>query len=119
MHHDGVVLDKIKAELHEIRGYPPGERFSRFHERHRRGQAGWVKPLMWFAVAVSLAIGIVLAFIPGPAILFFAISAALVATQSRTVAKQFDRGELAIRRLLRSLSAKRGEREPARSDQAE
>jgi hypothetical protein len=103
----GQVLEKIKAELREIKGYPVGERFCRFHERHRRGQAGWVRPLMWFAVAISLVIGVILAFIPGPAILFFAISAALAATQSHAVAKRFDRAELATRKLLRSLRKKR------------
>jgi hypothetical protein len=107
MHHTRHVLNKLKAELREIKGYPPGERFSCFHERHKRSQSGWVRPVLLLAAAVSLVVGVILAFIPGPAILFFAITAALVATQNHAVAKQFDRAELAIRKLLRSLRDKR------------
>jgi hypothetical protein len=101
------VLNKLKAEFRELKQYPPGERFSRFHERHSRAQSAWVKPLLLVGAAVSFVIGVILAFIPGPAILFFAITAALIATQNKWVAKEFDRAELAIRRLLRSLRDKR------------
>ena len=101
------MLKKLKAELHELRTYPPGERFSRFHERHRHGQAGWVKPLLLVAAAISFVVGVILVFIPGPAILFFAITAAVLATQSSGVAKQLDHTELWLRKLLRQLRDKR------------
>ncbi|HKP60618.1 MAG TPA: hypothetical protein VJV78_28015 [Polyangiales bacterium] len=101
------MLKKLKAELHELRSYAPGERFSCFHERHQHGQAGWVKPLLLIAAAISFVIGVILAFIPGPAILFFAITAAILATQSQAVAKQLDHTELWLRKLLRQLKDKR------------
>ncbi|HKU41088.1 MAG TPA: hypothetical protein VJR89_23155 [Polyangiales bacterium] len=101
------MLGKLKAELGELKSYSPGQRFTCFYERHHDRQAGWVRPLMWSAVIVSLAIGVVLAFIPGPAILFFAIAAALLATQSRGVAKRLDKVEVGTRKLLQSLRDKR------------
>jgi hypothetical protein len=101
------VLKKFKAELRELKGYPPGERFSRFYERHRQSQSGWIKPLLLIAALLSLVVGVILVFIPGPAILFFAITAALLATQNHWVARHCDRAELAIRKLLRSLRHKR------------
>ena len=101
------VLKKLKRELRELRSSPAGERFTQFHERHRHSQASWVKPLVLIAAAISFVVGIILAFIPGPAILFFAITAALVATQHHGLAKQLDRGELWVRKLLRSLRDKR------------
>jgi hypothetical protein len=102
-----AVLHKLKSELNQFKHYPPGERFARFHERHSRSQSGWVKPLLIVLAVLSLAVGVVLVFIPGPAILFFAITAALVATQNHWVAVRFDRFELWIRKLLRSFRDKR------------
>lgn len=107
MHPLGRVFGKLKAELVELKGYRPGHRFACFHERHRERQAGWVRPLLYVAAVISLLIGIVLAFIPGPAILFFAITAAILATQSHAVATRLDKGELLARKLLQSLRDKR------------
>jgi hypothetical protein len=46
---------------------------------------------------LSFAIGVVLAFIPGPAVVFFALSATLLATQSLRVARILDRTEVWLR----------------------
>jgi len=62
---------------------------------------------MLIAAVVSLAVGIVLAFIPGPAVLFFALSAALLGAQSRWVARRLDAAETAARRFWRAWRAKR------------
>ena len=102
-----IVLQKLKSELHEFKRFPPGKRFTMFNERHSRSQSAWVKPLLLVAAALSFVVGVVLAFIPGPAILFFAITAALVATQNHWVARQFDRFELWLRKLVRSFRDKR------------
>lgn len=57
---------------------------------------------MRFVVAgVAVAIGLVLVFIPGPAILFFALAGMLLATESRAVARFLDWSEVTIRRLAR------------------
>jgi hypothetical protein len=49
---------------------------------------------------VAFALGVVLAFIPGPAVLFFALAAVLVATQSRWLAERLDRAEVKLRHVI-------------------
>jgi hypothetical protein len=87
------MFDKLKAEWCEFKAAPSGHRFVQCYERHQAREAPWLKPLMFFAAVFSLVIGVVLAFIPGPAILFFAIAGALLAAESRTVASAFDKFE--------------------------
>ena len=48
---------------------------------------------------VSIAVGIVLMFIPGPAILFFLIAGGLLAAESREVARGLDWSEVRLRRI--------------------
>ena len=90
------MLTHIKDRWRELKQFAPGERFEKFHlaEQHR---SHWVK-FAYLGVAVALLpIGVLFAFIPGPAVLFFALSAALFATQSLWLARRLDRGELALR----------------------
>jgi hypothetical protein len=49
---------------------------------------------------LSFAIGVVLAVIPGPAIVFFALAGALAAAVSAWVARVLDRAEVLGRRLI-------------------
>jgi hypothetical protein len=93
---------RMKTELAKLRGAQPGERFKEFYQRMRNDSPSWMRPLYFGAAFVSFAIGVVLAFIPGPAVLFFALAAALVATQSRWLAKQLDRAEVKIREWIDS-----------------
>jgi hypothetical protein len=78
----------------------PGTRFEAAYDRQRKHDQGrsklvrWVRPVL---ALVSFAVGVVLAFIPGPAVVFFALSAALVATQSLRVARFLDRAEIWLR----------------------
>jgi hypothetical protein len=53
---------------------------------------------------------VVLVFIPGPAVVFFALTAALLGAQSRWVARQLDAAETGGRKWLRKLRAKRAKR---------
>ena len=54
--------------------------------------------MLYLAGAIaSFAVGVVLVFIPGPAFVFFILSAALLATQSQWVARRLDDLELKIR----------------------
>ena len=46
---------------------------------------------------VAIVIGVVLVFIPGPAVVFFVIAAALLAMESRTMAGMLDVAELKAR----------------------
>ena len=55
--------------------------------------------LTMLAAASCFAVGVVLAFIPGPAVVFFGLTAALSATQSRWVAERLDHAELYLRAL--------------------
>jgi hypothetical protein len=87
----------IKSEVAKLREAAPGRRFTEFHERMRKQSPSWMRPLYLGAAVVCFAIGVVLAFIPGPAILFFALAVALVATQSSWLAKALDRDEVKIR----------------------
>lgn len=47
--------------------------------------------------ALFLVVGIILVFIPGPAVVFFALAGAMLAAESRPVARFLDWSELRIR----------------------
>jgi hypothetical protein len=96
------MFTHMKARWRELKQYAPGERFEKFHvaEQHR---SRWVKFAYLAAAVALLPVGILFAFIPGPAVLFFALSAALFATQSLWLARQLDRGELALRNTWQTL----------------
>lgn len=68
---------------------------------------GWARALTLCAVVMCLVVGIILAFIPGPAILFFALAAALLATQSRWMACKLDRAEIYVHALWRKQQRRR------------
>jgi len=88
---------RVKRELHRLRQLAPGTRFQTFH--HEQRHHGVAMRIVFLLLAVvSFAIGVVLAFIPGPAVVFFALTGALLATQSNGVAKLMDRGEVTGRR---------------------
>jgi len=91
------MLNHLKDRWRELKQFEPGERFAKFHaaEQHR---SRWVKAAYLGTALALLPVGVLFAFIPGPAVLFFALSAALFATQSLWIAQRLDRGELALRR---------------------
>jgi hypothetical protein len=101
------MLKRAKLEWQDFKHWPAGRRFTLFYERHHRPGIHIGKVLVSFAAAVTFVIGVILAFIPGPAILFFAITAALVATQSRWVAGKLDRSEMWGRKRWRAIRQKR------------
>jgi hypothetical protein len=93
------VLSRIRAHWIEFKHWPAGERFTRFYESQRRVSSRWTTPLIWLAALLALAVGVVLVFIPGPAVVFFAVSAALLASQSRWLAAHLDGAEVRLRSL--------------------
>jgi hypothetical protein len=101
------MMNGLKAEFRELKNAAAGRRFLACYERHQAREASWLKPLVFFAAIFSLVIGVVLAFIPGPAILFFAIAAALLAAESRFVATTFDKLECWARRTYKRLWSER------------
>lgn len=87
-------------EWREVRHGPPGRRFQEYYQRahRRRAGRGWIGRVLRIAVAVaSFAIGVVLVFIPGPAVLFFALTGVLLANESRAVARFLDWSEIKLR----------------------
>ncbi|HKO49516.1 MAG TPA: hypothetical protein VJV79_17425 [Polyangiaceae bacterium] len=95
----------MKARWHELKHCAPGERFEKFHVSQQH-QSPWVHFAYTGAAIALLPVGVLFAFIPGPAVLFFALSAALFATQSLWLARQLDRAELALRNFWLSVRRK-------------
>lgn len=96
------LLARAKAHWRWFKSLPPGERFEKEHDRHERasqGRSPLFKAIYPLLAVLSLAIGVVLAFIPGPAFVFFGLAGALMAMQSRAIARFLDRGELRARAL--------------------
>jgi hypothetical protein len=90
------VLTHIRDRWRELKQFEPGERFEKFYEAEQH-RPRWVKLAYLGTALVFIPVGVLFAFIPGPAVLFFALSAALFATHSLWMAKRLDRGELALR----------------------
>lgn len=90
------MLEGVKKNLARIKNSPPGTRFAEQHRRAKKNglASGWGRAVCVTLSLVSLVIGVVLVFIPGPAILFFLVSAVLLASQWRSVAVLMDRAEL-------------------------
>jgi hypothetical protein len=81
----------------------PGRRFQDRYERARaeESRGGAVKRVAMIALAiVCLLIGIVLAVMPGPAVLFFFLAGGLLATESRIVARAMDWLEVRLRKII-------------------
>jgi hypothetical protein len=95
----------------QLRASRAGKRFQHFHDAQGARRLGWARALTLLAVVLCLAIGVVLAFIPGPAILFFALAAALTATQSRWLACKLDRAEIYVHALWRKHKRRRRQRQ--------
>jgi hypothetical protein len=91
----------LKSEWRTLRCGPPGRRFQEHYDAshgtaNRRTIVGRV--VRMFIAIASIAIGVVLMFIPGPAILFFLIAGGLLAAESRYVARGLDCSEVQLRR---------------------
>jgi hypothetical protein len=96
------VLARLKKVGNRLRKLPPGERFQTFH-REQRNQSPAVKAAFLGAAVLSVGAGGVLTFVPGPAILFFGLAAALLAAQSLRVARWLDHGEVRARKAFAAL----------------
>ena len=95
------MLGRLKALWKRVRKLPPGKRFQSIH-REQRNRSRAAKAAFFGIALLSFAGGVVLMFIPGPAVLFFALAGALLATQSRWVARRLDQGEVWSRRAVAS-----------------
>ena len=98
----------MMSEWRILRRGAPGHRFQdRYEAGHRtRDRRSMVGRVVRMVIAVAfVAIGVVLMFIPGPAILFFLIAGGLLAAESRRVARALDWSEVKLRKLASWLKA--------------
>jgi hypothetical protein len=95
------MFESIKTTWNRLKKHEPGERFGAFY-REQKDKPPWVKVAFICLAVLSFAAGVVFAFIPGPAVLFFALSGALVSTQSRRFAQWLDKAEVWGRRAFAS-----------------
>jgi hypothetical protein len=93
------VFHRLRAHWHEFNHWPAGQRFTRFYETQQAVSSRWTAALTWLLALVALLVGIVLVFIPGPAVVFFAITLALIASRSRWLALRLDAAEVRLRSL--------------------
>ena len=99
------MRQKARATWEEMKDDPPGQRFKRHYHR-RKEQGDRHGRVLHFVMVIALLLGgVVLLFIPGPAVVLFALAAALLAEDSLRIARMLDWTEVRIRRL-----AKWGER---------
>jgi hypothetical protein len=106
-------MAQLKRRWRRFRQLPVGQRFQIHHQeaqQQSRSKPAWQRVLQWLLIPVFVAIGIVLTFIPGPAILFFLFAAALLAAHSLAVARALDRAELATRAAWSKLRSRRNRR---------
>ncbi len=97
------MTSKLKRQWTALQRARPGRRFEERYEAAQRkeNRASILARVVRFTIATAaLAVGVVLVFIPGPAILFFAIAGALLASESRGVARFLDWSEVKIRAVL-------------------
>jgi hypothetical protein len=93
---------KHRARSH-LRGQP-GRRFQDHYKKSKnaRTRGAFLRRVINVVLAVlSAAVGVIFVFIPGPAILFFFFSGALLASESLWVARAMDWAEVKLRVLIK------------------
>lgn len=97
------MFNPLKKQWQTLKRGRPGERFVKRYEAGKKAkkQVGAGFKLLRFArILVALGavvVGIILVFIPGPAILFFLIAASLLAAESIAIARFLDWAEVKLR----------------------
>lgn len=94
------MLLALKQQWHGLQRSAPGHRFQNRYasaQRQRDRVPAWRRLLQLGVAAILAAAGVVFVFIPGPAILFFALAGAMLASESRAVARALDWTELRVR----------------------
>jgi hypothetical protein len=96
------MLTQLKQQWTQLKQYPPGQRFLRRYEAQRlrapNGSSVARRFVTFGAAAILGAIGVVLVFTPGPAVLFFFLAGAVLAEESRSTARLLDGCEVWCRR---------------------
>ncbi|HWA07973.1 MAG TPA: hypothetical protein VG838_00760 [Opitutaceae bacterium] len=100
------MLTAFRRSWRELRRGRPGHRFQDRYasaKRERKRTPAWRRIARFGLALVLFAAAVVFVFIPGPAILFFALSGALLATESRPIARALDWIELRGRAIGRGV----------------
>ncbi|HRE79908.1 MAG TPA: hypothetical protein PLN52_02610, partial [Opitutaceae bacterium] len=94
---------RLRKQWQAFRRSPPGKRFEQHYRRSRRQRengSAWVRPLKWVIALLSAIVGVILVFIPGPAVLFFALTGLVLASESKAIARLLDGAEVKARSLM-------------------
>ena len=93
------MLSALGKYWRELKSSRPGRRFQDRHARTKAaGETHWASRALLIAVAVaSFAVGVVLTVMPGPAVVFFFITASILASFSLRVARALDATEVWMR----------------------
>src|SRR5688572_9189417 len=94
--HVSGALAHLKEEWRRFRRMPPGRRFQIHYKEQklaRQSSPGFLHALPLLLVPLLVAVGVVLMFIPGPAILFFFLAAVLLTSHSPWLARILDGAE--------------------------
>ena len=97
------MFEGLKKEWRSFRRGKPGQRFQDRFERNQKARSGKSRltaDLRPFFVIVLFAAGVVLCFIPDPALPLILIGAGLLADVSRPVARAMDWVEMRVRKIL-------------------
>jgi hypothetical protein len=97
------MLGKLREKWRQLQRGQPGRRFQDRYERsrHTRHNKPWYLRFLKITLAlVLILIGLALTILPGPAVVFFALGAALLANQSRPLARLLDWTEVKARQVL-------------------
>ena len=97
------MLGAARKNLSGLKRSPPGHRFqNKYNAAHRSGAGNsvGVRILRIGLAVVSFVVGVVFVFLPGPGIVFFALTGVLLAPESRRLAVGLDWTELKLRALL-------------------
>lgn len=94
------MLHHTKELLQTWKRAPAGERFQRVYWEYAEHDQEWVKQSLLFVALGCFTIGLVFMFDSGPAFVMFALSVALVGTQSDWLARHCDRAHLFVHERL-------------------
>jgi hypothetical protein len=96
------MFETLKVQWGGLRRGKPGRRFQDSYAAARKKPSSiWLRIFSLCVALVAFVLGLIFAVLPGPAVVFFAVSGGLLATESRTVAKLLDWGEVRLWMILR------------------
>jgi hypothetical protein len=93
------MLDKLKREWKHFMGDRPGERFENYADR-RKDEQPHVRAIETALGGIAVVAGLSMMVLPGPGGLTMAFGLALIAGNSKKLARKLDDTEVAFRKRL-------------------